>query len=96
MSDPGAQQQLIDAIVATGRPVSVVLFNGGIVAIDKLKGADLAIIEAWYVYICLTSLDELVLGNNGNFVRKQRGQGNKGCARAHSDHQHMHCVLPHL
>lgn len=45
---PGAQQKLIDAIVAVGKPVTVVLFNGGAVAIDELKAARVAVIEAWY------------------------------------------------
>jgi beta-glucosidase len=45
---PGLQQQLFDAIVATGRPVVVVLFNGRPLAISQIQKKAAAILEAWY------------------------------------------------
>eukprot|EP00047_Mylnosiga_fluctuans_P006447 m.246915 g.246915 ORF g.246915 m.246915 type:complete len:772 (-) comp15227_c0_seq1:9-2324(-) len=45
---PGVQEQLIESLIATGKPVTIVLMNGGIVAIDSLKTAPAAIVEAWY------------------------------------------------
>ena len=49
---PGAQQQLIDAVVAAvapGTPVVVVLVNGGILSVDAVVGGkEVALVEAWY------------------------------------------------
>jgi len=45
---PGVQEQFTQAILAAGKPTSLVLINGGIVAIDKLKPVVPAIIETFY------------------------------------------------
>ncbi|HEX4350109.1 MAG TPA: beta-glucosidase BglX [Verrucomicrobiae bacterium] len=45
---PGLQQQLFDAVVATGKPVVVVLFNGRPLAISELQKKATAILEAWF------------------------------------------------
>ena len=45
---PGLQQQLYDAIAATGKPVVVVLFNGRPLAISQIQKTATAILEAWF------------------------------------------------
>jgi len=45
---PGVQEQFAHAILNIGKPTALVLINGGIVAIDTLKPATPAIIEAFY------------------------------------------------
>lgn len=45
---PGRQQQLIDAIKATGKPFVVVLFNGRPLTLSKVDAAAPAILEAWF------------------------------------------------
>jgi beta-glucosidase len=45
---PGYQQQLIDAIRATGKPFVVVLFNGRPLTLGAVAQASPAILEAWF------------------------------------------------
>ena len=45
---PGKQQQLIDAIKATGKPFVVVLFNGRPLTLGKVVASSPAILEAWF------------------------------------------------
>ena len=45
---PGAQQELFDALRGTGKPVVVILINGGTVSIDAIKASDAAVVEAFY------------------------------------------------
>jgi beta-glucosidase len=45
---PGKQQQLIDAIKATGKPFVVVLFNGRPLTLSRVDAAAPAILEAWF------------------------------------------------
>jgi beta-glucosidase len=45
---PGRQQQLIDAIAATGKPFVVVLFNGRPLTLPKVAASAPAILEAWF------------------------------------------------
>jgi beta-glucosidase len=45
---PGRQQQLIDAIKATGKPFAVVLFNGRPLDLSKVAASSPAILEAWF------------------------------------------------
>jgi beta-glucosidase len=45
---PGKQQELIDAIKATGKPFVVVLFNGRPLTLDKVAASAPAILEAWF------------------------------------------------
>jgi beta-glucosidase len=45
---PGRQEDLIDAVVATGKPVAVVLFNGRPLDISHEAANDPAILEAWF------------------------------------------------
>lgn len=44
----GAQQQLVESVHATGKPVVVVLINGGPLTIPWIKEHVPAILEAWY------------------------------------------------
>jgi beta-glucosidase len=44
----GAQQALVDAVIATGKPVVVVLINGRSLAIPRLVKDCGAMLEAWY------------------------------------------------
>jgi beta-glucosidase len=45
---PGVQQELAEAIIATGKPVVVVLINGRPMAIPWLQEHAAAIVEAWF------------------------------------------------
>jgi beta-glucosidase len=46
---PGRQHQLARAVLATGKPVAVLLVNGGPLSIGYLKEHAPAIIECWYL-----------------------------------------------
>ena len=62
---PQAQQQLVSALAATGKPLILVLMNGGAIALgDAAEKAD-AILEAWYPGgQGGTAIAETLLGNN--------------------------------
>jgi len=45
---PGMQQQLFDALAASGKPVVTVLFNGRPLAITRVQEKAAAILEAWF------------------------------------------------
>jgi beta-glucosidase len=45
---PGRQQELIDAIKATGKPFVVVLFNGRPLTLGSVAASSPAILEAWF------------------------------------------------
>jgi beta-glucosidase len=45
---PGVQNELAEAIVKTGKPVAVVLFNGRPLTIARLNKLPVAILEAWF------------------------------------------------
>ncbi len=45
---PGKQQELIDAIKATGKPFVVVLFNGRPLTLANVAASSPAILEAWF------------------------------------------------
>ena len=45
---PGVQQELVEAVVATGTPVVVVVINGRPLSIPWIAGHVPAILEAWY------------------------------------------------
>ena len=45
---PGKQQELIDAIAATGKPFVVVLFNGRPLTLAGVVGSAPAVLEAWF------------------------------------------------
>jgi len=45
----GRQQDLATAILATGKPVAVLLVNGGPLSVNALQGKAPAIIECWYL-----------------------------------------------
>ena len=45
---PGVQNELLAAVVATGKPVVVVLLNGGAVAVEGWLGGVGALVEAFY------------------------------------------------
>ena len=44
----GRQQELFDAVAATGKPVIVVLFNGRPLALPEIQKKAAAILEAWF------------------------------------------------
>jgi beta-glucosidase len=48
ISLPGRQQELIDAIAATGKPFAVVLFNGRPLTLPSVVDSAPAILEAWF------------------------------------------------
>jgi beta-glucosidase len=45
---PGRQQELIDAIAATGKPFVVVLFNGRPLTLPEVVSSAPAVLEAWF------------------------------------------------
>jgi beta-glucosidase len=45
---PGTQQEIIDAVKATGTPFVVVLFNGRPLTLTKVADSSPAILEAWF------------------------------------------------
>ena len=45
---PGDQEALVDAVVATGTPVAVVLFNGRPLTLGDVAASSPAILEAWF------------------------------------------------
>jgi beta-glucosidase len=45
---PAVQQQLLEAVAGTGKPVVVVLMNGSALAVKWVKDHSAAILEAWY------------------------------------------------
>ena len=45
---PGMQEELLEAVAATGKPVVVVLFNGRPLALPRVAASADAILEAWY------------------------------------------------
>lgn len=45
---PAAQQQMLEAMAATGKPVVVVLMNGSALAVPWAKEHAAAVLEAWY------------------------------------------------
>lgn len=45
---PAAQQQLLEALAGTGKPLIVVLMNGSALAVNWAQGHAAAILEAWY------------------------------------------------
>src|SRR4029453_11433364 len=45
---PGRQQEIIDAVKATGKPFVVVLFNGRPLTLSQVDATSPAILEAWF------------------------------------------------
>jgi beta-glucosidase len=45
---PGRQQELIDAVASTGKPFTVVLFNGRPLTLTQVAASSPAILEAWF------------------------------------------------
>ncbi len=45
---PAAQQQLVSALAATGKPLVIVLMNGGAIALQSAAEEASSILEAWY------------------------------------------------
>ena len=45
---PEPQEKLLEAVIATGKPVVVVLLNGSALAVNTAQKSAAAIIEAWY------------------------------------------------
>jgi beta-glucosidase len=45
---PGDEQKLIDAVAATGKPFTVVLFNGRPLTLERVAASSQAILEAWF------------------------------------------------
>jgi beta-glucosidase len=45
---PGLQEELLEAVAATGKPVVVVLFNGRPLALTRVAASATALVEAWF------------------------------------------------
>ena len=45
---PGMQEELLEAVAATGKPVVVVLFNGRPLALTRVAASATALVEAWF------------------------------------------------
>jgi beta-glucosidase len=45
---PGLQEELLEAVAATGKPVVVVLFNGRPLALTRVAKSASALVEAWF------------------------------------------------
>ncbi len=45
---PGLQEELLEAVAATGKPVVVVLFNGRPLALTRVAASAAALVEAWF------------------------------------------------
>jgi beta-glucosidase len=61
---PGKQQDLLDAVAATGKPVTVVLFNSRPLALQKVVDKSKAILEAWFPGIeAGNALADVLLGD---------------------------------
>ena len=45
---PAAQQQMLEAVAATGKPLVVVLMNGSALAVNWAQQHAAAVLEAWY------------------------------------------------
>jgi beta-glucosidase len=62
---PDAQQQLLEALAATGKPLIVVMMNGSALAAGWAKEHAAAILEAWYPgQSGGTAIAETLLGSN--------------------------------
>ena len=45
---PGRQEQFVDALIRTGKPVVLVMFGGRVQLVDGLAGRCAAVVQAWY------------------------------------------------
>lgn len=62
---PAAQQQLVSALAATGKPIVLVLMNGSAIALGDAANKASAILEAWYPgQAGGTAIAETLFGNN--------------------------------
>ena len=65
---PGAQQELFDQVYAANENVVVVLFNGGAIAVDKIKASNAALVEGWYPgFFGATSLARTLFGKSNRW-----------------------------
>lgn len=61
---PGRQDELVNAMLATGKPVVVLLFNGRPLSIDRIAETAPAILECWYLgQECATAVAEVLFGD---------------------------------
>ena len=65
---PGAQEQLVNELIATGKPIVVVLINGGAVSLGSeiISGAT-AIVEAFYPSTESKALYDTLVGNHNKW-----------------------------
>jgi beta-glucosidase len=62
---PAVQQQLVTALAATGKPLILVLMNGGAIALQSAAEKSSAILEAWYPgQLGGTAIAETLFGEN--------------------------------
>jgi len=62
---PAAQQQLVSALASTGKPLVLVLMNGGAIALQSAAEKASAILEAWYPgQAGGTAITETLFGKN--------------------------------
>jgi len=45
---PQPEEELVEAVAATGKPLAVILMNGSALAVNWIKGHANAVLEAWY------------------------------------------------
>eukprot|EP00040_Diaphanoeca_grandis_P010065 m.51547 g.51547 ORF g.51547 m.51547 type:complete len:852 (+) comp21462_c0_seq2:24-2579(+) len=67
---PGLQYNLTKAIIETnpGKPIVLLLFNGGMVTIEDLKDERIAVVECWYPGATGgTSVAEMLFGDTNRF-----------------------------
>ncbi|HEY4305215.1 MAG TPA: glycoside hydrolase family 3 N-terminal domain-containing protein [Gemmatimonadaceae bacterium] len=61
----GRQNELVDAMIATGKPVIAVVFNGRPISFNHLNETVPAILECWYLgQECGTAVAETLFGQN--------------------------------
>ena len=76
---PGQQLQLAQAVVSANKPVVLLLFNGGTISIEELKGlSNVAIVECFYPGATGWSAGEGGGGGGGEKKKKKKGGGEGG------------------
>ena len=70
---PGQQKELAEAVIATGKPVVLLIFSGGLIDIGDLKHRNVAIIQSWFPGATGgTAVAETVFGIHNRFGKLVR------------------------
>ena len=65
---PGQQKELAMAVIATGKPVVLLIFSGGLIDIQEIRGANIAIVQGWYPGATGgTAIAQTVFGEHNRF-----------------------------